>query len=513
MSCKCLCLKLFAVLCVIFWGCSEEKTAGGVTDIGNSIAGNVFFADGKTPAAGARVVAYEDFWKSAGIVDSMETVADSMGRFEFNGMPYGMNLIFAASGSANLLTGLVEDSMRIVLGESGSLKGSISEMTEGTVRIVGTHLSASLDSAGAFAFDSVPAGNLSLVYVQNGISKAHFDFCTEGDSANIELPDLKILGEADSILVVSDIQKDSGIQVSSAELLTVKLTQSPGETLYGFVLPVKFNDKIDFERFSSPDSFKVVSETGSELPFEVDYWTPPVSQGVLWVRLDSLPKGASEVNLYLIPREFSQKPAGMQWESDSVLAALHLNGDAEIFNPSDSDKAFGIIGYGATISQGQSVSLDSIDPFHSDFTLSAWVYWNGDNGNHQILFAKRASWADSTFFEWYYETNSKSFSVYDGESLDSLPGAVAAFDTLKWNLLALVSKNDSISMFKNGERIGEPIYFKLRESGMKVPLRAGGNDIAEESWNGSLDEIHVSARALSAEWLRMEYETQNAARN
>ena len=55
-------------LCAIAWslvvGCSDKRNAGGVTDIGNSIAGKIFLSDGVTPAVNARVVAYEDSWKN-----------------------------------------------------------------------------------------------------------------------------------------------------------------------------------------------------------------------------------------------------------------------------------------------------------------------------------------------------------------------------------------------------------------------------------------------------------------
>jgi hypothetical protein len=48
---------------------------------------------------------------------------------------------------------------------------------------------------------------------------------------------------------------------------------------------------------------------------------------------------------------------------------------------------------------------------------------------------------------------------------------------------------------------------------MVLPFRVGGNDVEAETWNGSLDEIRVVTKARSAEWLRMEYETQYAAKN
>jgi hypothetical protein len=61
--------------------------------------------------------------------------------------------------------------------------------------------------------------------------------------------------------------------------------------------------------------------------------------------------------------------------------------------------------------------------------------------------------------------------------------------------------------------VSGPVYLKLRDIDMVLPFRVGGNDVEAETWNGSLDEIRVVTKARSAEWLRMEYETQYAAKN
>ncbi len=508
-------------LCVIIgsllFGCSESRTAGGVTDIGNSIAGRVFLSDGVTPAVNARVVAYDDSWKNVRIADSVVAFSDSSGNFFLENVESDMRILYAGKAEENVLVNQIADSMRIVLGTSRSLSGKISMEASGLVRIVGTNLTADLDSDGEFFFDSIPPGNISLVYVQNSESRSSFDFNTTDARTEISLPLLKTFAETDSILVVADasLYSDSSLGASFGSSLvtavSVALESSPTETLRNFVMPVKFNDRIDFSAFARPDSFEVVLDNGVAQNFEVGYWTPRASQGVLWVRLDSLESGTKTVNLYLIHRNKRQSSRAFL-RSDSVLAALHLNGDAEVHAASDSDKACGFIDYGATFSAGQYVSLDSLNPFAGDFTLSTWALWNGADGSHQVLFAKRAS-ADSTIFQWYYDGINSAFAVYNVARWDSISGAATAVDTIGWNLLSLVSRNDTISMFVNGTRVGDPVAFPLYKTDIGVPLRVGGNDVSEESWNGSLDEIRVTNTARSAEWLRMEYVTQRPAGN
>lgn len=511
-------LAFWMLLLLVFAACSQEsRTAGGVTDIGNSIAGHIVLADGVSPAVGARVVLYEDSWKYAVIADSLETWTDSAGNFSLDNVSDKMRTLRAEQGKNQSLLNLSNDSVQVVLGNSRSLEGKISSESSGSVRIVGTHLTSAVDENGVFAFEEVPSGMISLVYMQDSVPESYFAFWTTDNRQSVALPELKTLTADDSVLVLADasLYADSsygvalGSSVSTA--VSVALSYSPMETLRNFVMPVKFNNLIDFATFSNPDSFQIVSEWGKEQNFEVDYWTPRASQGVLWVRLDSIAAGDGNVNLYII-RRCSDSSSRAFLKSDSVVAALHLNGDASLNFPSDSDKAFGFIGYGTTISEGQSISVDPEDLFEGDFTLSVWAYWNGRNNKHQVLFSSRAS-ADSIGIQWYYDNINSTFAVYNFFNWDSLPGALVAMDSLTWNRVSLVSQKDSISMFVNGIAVGNPVAFSVRPFNAPLPFRVGGNEVGEESWNGALDEIRVDKKARSAEWLRMEYETQAAAGN
>ena len=62
----------------------SDETAGGVTDIGNSVASGIVVTEANQPAAHARVVAYYDNWDKTAIEDSVEVVADDKGKFELD---------------------------------------------------------------------------------------------------------------------------------------------------------------------------------------------------------------------------------------------------------------------------------------------------------------------------------------------------------------------------------------------------------------------------------------------
>lgn len=493
-------------------GCSDGRSAGGVTDIGNSIAGKVVLSDGKTAAARVRIAAYDDSWRNLGIADSAVAISDDSGNFVLENAGE-MRLLYASGKEGKALVNRIADSMTVVLGNSKSLSGKIFA-SEGTVRIVGTDLKTALSADGEFFFDSIPPGDILLSYSKDAAPQSAFAFYTVDDRASISLPALRSFSDADSLLVAdasvyADSSLGAAIGSSWVTAVSLPLPDAPNETLRNFAMPVKFNDKIDFSAFADPDSFEIVSENGIVQNFEVDYWTPNASQGVLWVRLDSLPAGAQNVNLYILRRDDIAKGNRAFLKSDSVMTALHLNGDAKIHSALAANAGF--IGYGMIFSEGQYVSLDSLNPFSENFTLSVWARWSGSDGTHQVLFSKRAS-ADSLLFQWYYDGINSAFALYNVLHWDSIAGAALAVDTLGWNLLSLVSKNDTVSMFVNGTRVGEPVVFAVGED-WGVPLRVGGNEIAEESWNGSLDEIRVMNTARSAEWLRMEYLTQRMAEN
>ena len=186
------------VACVIslafslsFLACSDsENVAGGVTDIGNSIAdlsdtlrysGVVQDLQGRAVPA-ARVVAYLD--NSKEIVDSLETVADSTGFFKLGPIPR-----ISAKGSPRFyaefkgLSGLRGDGLSYVrkdticIGPHKTVSGKISGATSGYMRIQGTHLRSPVSEDGSFAFDSIPAGyRMDLVYMQNDSAIAQLEF-------------------------------------------------------------------------------------------------------------------------------------------------------------------------------------------------------------------------------------------------------------------------------------------------------------------------------------------------
>jgi len=207
------CLMALAFSLTLLACSSSEDVAGGVTDIGNSIAGVVLDLQGRAVSA-ARVVVYLDDSKE--IVDSLETVSDSTGAFKLGPIPSSTSLsvkprLYAESEG---LSGLWNDEFSdekentICIGPHKTLSGKIADAASGYMRISGTHLRSPIDDDGSFAFDSIPAGyKMDLVYVRGDTAVARLEFTALGSKDTLRLPELEVNGEwltSNDMSVVAD---------------------------------------------------------------------------------------------------------------------------------------------------------------------------------------------------------------------------------------------------------------------------------------------------------------------
>lgn len=449
-------LTAFLLALPFLSACSNgDEVAGGVTDIGNSVArqpdtirvsGTVVDMQGqKVPAA--RIALYWD--DGIEIVDSRETVADSNAQFEFKVYRYDIQTsersnilsvvdstlgvvegicgfyLYAESGS---LSGLVlppsGKAGEIRIGSRKAIRGNISGATSGKVRIGGTNLVADVQEDGSFSLDSIPPGvQEELIYSESDSVLGYIPFTIEDAGDTVVLPQL--------------------------------------ENYSGFLW--------------SPDLSLLADAYG---------FTSYHTDNVRW--------------------------ADTNWTTVNI----EMNGDEQVFNNNgklaDSvNYVDGVKGKAVLLGPGQYLDLDTLNPTGGDFTLSLWTKWNGPNGEHQVLFCQRAYWSDSTSrFQWHYEVNSGSFAVM--KSMPGYPEAVffgdsSAVPVGEWAYLVLVSKDGMVAMYVNGNPVGEAQAFAPNELKRSVPFRVGGDEIETETWNGAIDRVSIETRARSPEWIKAWY--------
>ena len=453
---------LFAfLLALLFSACSNgDEVAGGVTDIGNSIAqepdtikiaGTVVDMQGNRMPS-ARLALYWD--NGYAIEDSLETVADSNAQFEFkvasvnmhgylqNGRTTAIQYADSAHGVVNMFAGVYlyaqsgslsgislppgKKTTEVRIGSRKAIRGSISGAASGKVHIGGTHLVADVQEDGSFSFDSIPPGvQEELIYSESDSVLGYIPFTIEDAGDTVVLPQL--------------------------------------ENYSGFLW--------------SPD-LSLLAETYGFTSYYTNY--------VTWA------------------------------DTNGTTVNIEMNGDEQVFNHNGklADSVHyvdGVKGKAVLLEPGQYLDLDTLNPTGGDFTLSLWTKWNGPNGEHQVLFCQRAYWSDSTSrFQWHYEVNRGSFAV-----MKSMPGYTeavffgdsSAVPVGEWAYLVLVSKDGMVAMYVNGNPVGEAQAFAPNELKRSVPFRVGGDEIETETWNGAIDRVSIETRARSPEYIRADYET------
>lgn len=447
--------------------CSKsDETAGGVTDIGNSIASGIVVTEANQPVARARVVAYYDNWNKTSIEDSVVVEADDNGIFSLKFDSTRSVVLFAENGSESGLSRIQHSGAALVMvGHPRRLESSVAEAKSGYMRIVGRSEVAPVNSDGSFAFESMPVGEISLVYVASDQSQARFNFMTAVVGDTLKIPSLENKNEG--WLTISDYHYYSG-------------------AAYGGIM------------VNVPDGISVPQDTATPEPVAPDTTAKDTSA------VDTTEELAISLNLHMDG-------------SDSVAKVYNNDGSV-----ADSvNYVEGVSGKGILLKVGQFVEVGDIDPCAGDFTMSAWTKWSGYRGDgiYQLLFAEREDWvAGLSRFQLQYEFMTSSFvAVGDGMDLSGYgyawlaKGNVERGGTLpmnEWSLLVLVNEGGKLYFYINGELVSNKagVPFTPKKVAAPLPFRIGGSEVPNDTWNGAIDEVKIESVARSAEWVKAEYE-------
>ena len=213
-------------------------------------------------------------------------------------------------------------------------------------------------------------------------------------------------------------------------------------------------------------------------------------------------------------------------EDLDISVRLDMEGNAQVYNsdgtpanPDSVEYVEGISGKGILLKVGQYVDVGEIDPSAGDFTLSMWTFWKGfrQGSIYQLLFAQRSDWMTSTArFQLQYDvTISSIVAVSDGISATGYAwlskGNTERGGVLppnEWANITLVYENGKLFLYVNGELASEPagVPFKPKDMAEPVPFRIGGTEVANDTWNGIIDEVTIESTARSAEWVKAQYE-------
>ncbi len=523
--------------------CSENpQNAGGVTDIGNSIAGIVVDSDGAAVPS-ARVVAYYDSWDQNKIADSVVAQANEQGEYSLTVKKDSKVVLFASSGEDCGLasTENVDQTTRnISIGKRRMYSSHIAGRNTGSMRVVGSTASTELDGDGYFIFYDMPPGDVTLAYEDSSTYNARVEFTTTGSKEIYVLPELVFVDGDASWLAVQDVRYYVGegyddIQIRNPKsehwttitelpetdslpsaLATVNVPQNVG-SLVGFLFPIKIETK-GFASDVNLSNIVVVNNDKWELfPSEIEYWND--TEALLWVRVAGVDSSVTELTFKVFESaEYAANliPFDQGQKYDGVLSKIHFVGDAQVLNKNFSvaksvADSTGLFGNGVTLNAGQFMSVDSVDLTYGDFTMSLWTKWEGANGNRQVLASERG---DSTFkIQWRYDKG-KIGLMHGAPNFMNFAELVdeSEIPVGEWVHLVLTCKMGSYAMYVNGELVGEAPMFASAYAGAKmIPVRVGGSGVDADTWNGALDEIRIESVVRDAKWIKAVYEQQKSA--
>lgn len=429
-------------------------TAGGVTDIGNSIASGVVLDVAGAPVKGARVVAYYDSWTQASIQDSTETLSDENGKYELKVDSSASYMLFASSGDdCGFALAETRDEGSITVGPRRAYSGQIAGRHTGTVRIVGSDVTTTLDADGYFILYDMPQGDIVITYADSVIAldsgaagsesgrkllQARIQFATVGDKDIYVLPRMNFLSQDSSWLMVErmDYYREDGYD-------GIRITGPAGTS--------RTEDENLLVSLSMDGSEKVF-DNDSTLAASVEYVEGISGKAIRlkpgqFIDLDSLDPCVGDFTISLWTK----------WEGP--------NGEHQIL-------------------------------------ASQRAYWSDSTSR----------------FQWHFESTHGKFVVLKSQPTAPEGFAFGDSSIVpvgEWTNLVLVSENNMVSMYVNGVVVemqdaeGNVVTakeFVPNELDRKVPLRIGGNEIDTETWNGALDEIRIERVARSATWIKEQYE-------
>ena len=296
--------------------CSDSSTpndvAGGVTDIGNSLAytGQVVDANG-VGVVSARVVAYYDNWDNVSALDSVVTVTDANGKFEIKVDSGATFVLYASHDNECGFSKLdpASSSQDITIGSRTSITSSVKGKNSGFMRVVGSGEKALLDENGAFSFGAVPPGDISLVFVDQEKPQARIDFFTAGSANGVAIPPLDMWSANKNWLTISDPRyyngSFGGISVYVPEGFVVPEEPKPDTTKPEPETPIDTAENLAIQVELHMDGDALVYNNDMSVASNVNYVEGISGQGILlsdgqfidlggrrarWLRLQNLVK-------------------------------------------------------------------------------------------------------------------------------------------------------------------------------------------------------------------------------
>lgn len=299
-------------------------------------------------------------------------------------------------------------------------------------------------------------------------------------------------------------------------------TLSTGGDVTGFPLLVRLC-KSNFPHIASLTKpggadIRFAGQDGTHLYYEIEEWVDN-KRGTVWVLVDNISASAQTVikMYYNNPAASSRsKPemvfdtgnnfagvwhldeAAMDEQTTGTHADATLNGNSGA--QSGNDDYPGVIGQSQDFDGTDSVNIaaaDSLNMANSDLTVSLWVKSGAEFSGERLLFEHGNGWEPGNYQISTDAGDISYFSFYNGPWVND---SVFDYTDGAWHYLTGSLAELSASYYIDG------VLRKTSASGDYTgsnngPTYIGSRGGSSLFWEGAIDEVRVSNRARSADWI------------
>lgn len=234
--------------------------------------------------------------------------------------------------------------------------------------------------------------------------------------------------------------------------------------------------------------------------------------------IQSKPKQVEGYRTYTIRPEKFTLDEGHRLAQGLVFAALGSSPGANFYEDSSPRRRHGFWATDANMVWSPEINRQAIDntgitgdhlatgtwSVGTTLTLSCWIYWHGDTGNYECIFAKRDTWS-SINMEWQWYFSAAGAMVWAGAAASSQSNfdGTQVTDTDQWTHLALTWTSGSVaSIYKNGTYYGDTATAVTAGADPLAAVTVGSNAQDGEQVNGLLADVMAWSRPLSPDEIK-----------
>jgi hypothetical protein len=349
-----------------------------------------------------------------------------------------------------------------------------------------------------------------------------------------------ILALVISIIGPGKVQADSGWYNANwlfRKKITINSDNVSGDlSEFPVLISITDGDLADHALDNGYDILFTEDDKVSKLSHEIESFNGTSGNLKAWVRIPSL-ASASDTEIYMYygyPGANNQENATGVWDTDYKMVQ-HLEEtsgganaitDSTSYNNDGSDdntltygatgQVDGAIGFNGSDDYIDCGSAGSLDMGTSNFTAEAWI--KTDTNTFQIVIQKsnKLAYADTPGYGFYLRTSNPYVKIWvsDGTTLVELDSC--SFDPKdgNWHYIVHVfdSSTDNATLYIDGSFISNKIAATAMGSiDSTRPLEIGrdyANNVPRYYFDGTIDEVRVSNKARSTDWIQTSYNNQ-----